>query len=435
MPANLAWEILALVLLIGGAAFFAASEAALISVSRLRVRQMVEQNVRGSRSALHLLDDRSRLLATILIGNTVVLLAADSLATWIFIREGIRHAAIWSTILMTCLILLFGEIIPKTVAVANSERWAIRLAPFLERVAFVLRPINRIFVGLTYVFVRPFGIRPSMQGPFITEEDIRTIVNVGAEQNVLEEEEREMIHSVIQFGDTIVREVMQPRPTMVCVGVNDTPRKALELVISEGYSKLPVYEETIDNIIGAVYERELLIALANGSIATVSIRSIMRKVEVVPENKKVADLLRDMKRDQFSLAIVLDEYGGTAGLVTTEDILEEIVGEIRDEHDTGEEEPIHVLDPSEAIVDARVNIEDVNAELGTHLPHEEFETIGGYLVGSLGHFPHEGEELMTDDGVKMRVERMRHRRILSIRIKLNGRAHAEEELEADAHSI
>ena len=222
---------------------------------------------------------------------------------------------------------------------------------------------------------------------------------------------------------------------MVCIAVNETPRKALELVISEGYSKLPVYEETIDNIIGAVYERELLIALANGSIASTSIRSIMRKVAVVPENKKVADLLRDMKRDQFSLAIVLDEYGGTAGLVTDEDILEEIVGEIRDEHDQGEEEPIHVLDATEAIVDARVNIEDVNAELGTHLAHEEFETIGGYLVGSLGHFPHEGEEMTTVDGVKLRVERMRNRRILSIRIKLNGHAHTAESLQADAHSI
>jgi putative hemolysin len=435
MPASLAWETLALVLLIGGAAFFAASEAALISVSRLRMRQMVEQHMRGSRSALRLLDDRSRFLATVLIGNTVVLLAADSLATWIFIREGIRHAAIYSTLVMTILILLFGEIIPKTIAVSNPERWAMRLGPALERVARLLNPINRVFVGITYVLVRPFGIRPSLQGPFVTEEDIRTIVNVGAEQKVLEEEEREMIHSVIQFGDTIVREVMQPRPTMVCVGVNDAPRKALELVISEGYSKVPVFEETIDNIIGAVYERELLIALANGSITSTSLRAIMRPVVFVPENKKAADLLREMKRGQFSLAIVLDEYGGTAGLVTTEDILEEIVGEIRDEHDEGEEEPIHVIDPTEALVDARVNIEDVNARLGTHLPHEEFETIGGYIVGSLGRSPQEGEEITTPEGVQLRVERMRHRRILSIRVKLNGQAHAEEPLEADAHSI
>ncbi|MGH7683985.1 MAG: CNNM domain-containing protein, partial [Vulcanimicrobiaceae bacterium] len=175
MPAGLSWEILALVLLVAGAAFFAASEAALISVSRIRVRGMVEQNVRGSRSALHLLEERSRLLATVLIGNTFVLLAADSLATWIFIREGVPHAAVWSTLVMAVLILLFGEIIPKTVAVSNAVRWAIILAPALERVAWVLTPVNRIFVAVTNLFVRPFGIHPSQQGPFITEEDIRTI--------------------------------------------------------------------------------------------------------------------------------------------------------------------------------------------------------------------------------------------------------------------
>jgi putative hemolysin len=435
MPAHLAWEILALVFLIGGAAFFAASEAALISVSRLKVRQLAEHNVRGTRPALRLLDDRARLLATVLIGNTVVLLAADSLATWIMIHEDVPHAAVWSTVIMAILILLFGEIIPKTIAVSNPPLYAIWLAPILERTAWLLNPINRIFVGISSLFVRPFGIHPASQGPFVTEEDIRTIVNVGAEQKVLEEEERKMIHSVIEFGDTIVREVMSPRPEMVGVGVEDTPRKALELIISEGYSKLPVYEGTIDNVIGAVYERELLIALANGTLSSVPLRSLMRPVAVVPENKKVAELLREMKREKFTLAIVLDEYGGTAGLVTLEDILEEIVGEIRDEHDVGEEEPIRVIDKDEAIVDARVNIEDVNAELGTHFPHEEFETIGGYLVGRFGRLPREGEEIDTEEGVRLRVERMRNRRILSIRVLLNGKVHEKEQpsVGADAH--
>ena len=419
-------------LLVGAAAFFAASEAALISVSRIRIRGMVEHNVRGSRSALHLLEERSRLLATVLIGNTVVLLAADSLATWIFIRQGVPHAAIWSTVVMAILILLVGEIVPKTIAVSNAPRWAVILAPVLERVAWALGPVNRIFVAISYVMVRPFGIHPSSAGPFITEEDIRTIVNVGAEQKVLEEDEREMIHSVIEFGDTIVREVMTPRPSMVCVSVDGTPHKALELVMSEGYSKLPVYHENVDNIIGVVHERELLIALANGSISSQPLRTLMRPVSMVPENKKVSELLREMKRDKFSLSIVIDEYGGTAGLVTMEDILEEIVGEIRDEHDVGEEEPIRVLSDDEAIVDARVNIEDVNAELGTHLAHDEFETIGGYTVGRFGRLPQEGEEISAEEGVRLRVERMWNRRILSIRILLNGKAHAEESVGADA---
>lgn len=436
MPANLGWEILALVLLIGGAAFFAASEAALISVSRLRVRQLAEHKVRGSAAAVRLLEDRSRLLATVLIGNTVILLAADSLATAILIHQGVPHAAIYSTIVMAILILLFGEIVPKTIAVSNPARYAIWLAPLLERAAWLLGPVNRIFVAITNLLVRPFGIHPTSQGPFITEEDIRTIVNVGAEQKVLEEEERKMIHSVIEFGDTIVREVMTPRPEMVCVNVEDGPSKALELVISEGYSKLPVYEGNIDNVIGAVYERELLIALANGSITSVPLRSLMRPVAVLPENKKVSELLREMQGQKFSLAIVLDEYGGTAGLVTLEDILEEIVGEIRDEHDVGEEEPIRRIDKDEAIVDAGVNIEDVNAELGTHFPHEEFETIGGYTVGRFGRLPREGEEIDAEDGVRLRVERMRNRRIVSIRVLLNGRVHAQEQssVGADAQS-
>lgn len=426
MPAGLGWEILALCLLIGGAAFFAASEAALISVSRIRVRGMVEKNVRGSRSALHLLEERSRLLATVLIGNTVVLLAADSLATWIFIREGVPYAAVWSTVVMAVLILLVGEIVPKTIAVSNAARWSVVLAPALERVAWVLGPVNRVFVWLTYLLVRPFGLQPSSQGPFITEEDIRTIVNVGAEQKVLDEEEREMIHSVIEFGDTIVREVMTPRPSMVCVNVEDTAHKALELVISEGYSKLPVFQENVDNIIGFVHERELLIALANGSISSAPIRFLMRPVSMVPENKKLSELLREMKRDKFTLSIVIDEYGGTAGLVTMEDILEEIVGEIRDEHDVGEEEPIRHIGDDQVIVDARVNIEDVNAELGTKLPHDEFETIGGYTVGRFGRLPKEGEEVAVE-GVRLRVERMWKRRIVSIRVTLNGKAHAGED--------
>jgi len=436
MPASLGWEIFALLLLIGAAAFFAASEAALISVSRMQIRQMTEQDVRGSRSAQRLLDDRPRLLATVLIGNTVVLLAADSLATWIFIREGVPYGAVWSTVLMTIVILLLGEIVPKTIAVSNSPRWAVILAPILERTARLFGPINRIFVAMTYLLVRPFGIHPSSQGPFITEEDIRTMVNVGAEQNVLQEEEREMIHSVIQFGDTIVREVMTPRLSMVCVSVDDSPHKALELVMAEGYAKVPVFEGTIDNVIGAVYERELLIALANGKLGSVTMRSLMRPVAIVPDSKKVADLLREMQRQQFSLAIVIDEYGGTAGMVTMEDILEEIVGEIRDEHDVGEALPIHVINQDEAVVDATVNIEDVNATLGTHLPHEEFETIGGYTVGRFGRLPKEGEEIAADDGVRLRVERMRNRRILSIRILMNGaaRAAAEPSIEADAHT-
>jgi putative hemolysin len=413
-------EIAALVVLIAAAAFFSGSEAALISLSRLHARGMRERGLRGSEAVLRLLEDRNRFLTSILIGNTVVLLAADSLATILFVRAGVPNAAIWSTAIMTVLLLTFGEIIPKTIAVADNERWAVRLAPVLERVAWIMTPVNNAFLFVTNLIVRLFGVRPPAKGPFVTEDDIRNIVNVGAEQKVLEEQEREMIHSIIQFGDTIVREVMTPRPDMIAVDVNASARRALDLVIADGYSKLPVYEESIDNVIGVIHDRELLIALSNGTLAQSPIRALMRHITLVPETKRVSELLREMQRGKFSLAIVVDEYGGTAGLVTMEDLLEEIVGEIRDEHDEGEEEPIRVVSAEESVVDAGTNIEDVNARLGLHLPHEDFETIGGLTVGLFGRLPQEGEEVAAGGHVRLKIDRTRGRRILAVRIFTNG---------------
>jgi putative hemolysin len=422
-------EIAALVVLIGAAAFFSGSEAALISLSRLHARGMRERGLRGSEAVLRLLEDRNRFLTSILIGNTIVLLAADSLATILFVRAGVPNAAIWSTVIMTILLLTFGEIIPKTIAVANNERWAVRLAPILERVAWVMTPVNNAFLFVTNLIVRLFGVRPPAKGPFVTEDDIRNIVNVGAEQKVLEEQEREMIHSIIQFGDTIVREVMTPRPDMIAVDVNASGRRALDLVIADGYSKLPVYEESVDNVIGVIHDRELLIALSNGTLAQSPIRALMRPITLVPESKRVSELLREMQRGKFSLAIVVDEYGGTAGLVTMEDLLEEIVGEIRDE---GEEEPIRVVSAEESVVDAGTNIEDVNARLGLHLPHEDFETIGGLTVGLFGRLPHEGEEVDAGGHVRLKIDRTRGRRILAVRIFTNGETEATHASPRDA---
>jgi putative hemolysin len=422
MTAEAHWpEILLLVLLVGAAAFFAASEAAIVSLNRLRARALAEKHIRGSDRLERLLEQLNRTLTSILIGATFVLLAADSVATALFIHWNLPNAAIWSTVVMTVVILIFGEILPKTIAVGSGERTALRLAPALDLVTRVLTPVTTAFLWVTDGLVRLLGGKPHV-GPYVTEEDIKTLVNVGVEQNVLEEQERELIHSIIEFGDTIVREVMTPRTDMVTVSVTSSPRRALDLVIAEGYSKLPVWEETVDNIIGVVHDRELLIALSNGTIASTSLRSLMRPVTLVPENKRISELLREMQRGKYSLAIVLDEYGGTAGLVTMEDLLEEIVGEIRDEHDEGEEEPIRRIGENEAVVEAGTNIEDVNNALGIALPHEEFETIGGYIVGLFGRLPREGEEIEATDGVRLKVDRTRGRRILAVRVLTERRA-------------
>jgi len=425
-PEGLTGQLIALVVLVLLAAFFAACEAALVSISRLRARALAERRIRGSRRLQSLVDEKSSFLTTVLVGNTIVLLVADSLATYIAISLRLPSGAVLSTIAMTVIFLLFGEVVPKTVATGDSERWALRLAAPIYYVAVILTPITRTFEILTNGILRIFGIRHAHRIN-VTEEDIRSLVNVGAEQRVIEEQERELIHSVMEFADTIVREVMKPRPEVVAVSIDDSPRRVLDVVIAEGYSKLPVYQESKDDIVGVIHDRELLIALANGSLAHATVRSLMRPAVHVPETKKISDLLRDMQRDKFSLAIIVDEYGGTAGLVTMEDLLEEIVGEIRDEHDVDEQEPIAVVSDVEAVVEAGTNIEDVNAKLGTRLPTEDFETIGGYTVGLFGRLPNEGEEIDADDHTRLRVERTRGRRILAVRVYNNGSLQPEPE--------
>jgi putative hemolysin len=424
-------EVAALVVLVLVAAFFAASEAAVVSTGRIRARALLEKKIRGAARLVKLVEDRNRTLTTVLIGSTFVLLAADSLATYLFLKWNVPNAAIWSTVVMTIAILLFGEILPKTVAVSTGDRTALRIAPLLAVVKSALTPLTAALLWITDGLVRIFGGHPH-GGPYVTEEDIKTLVNVGVEQNVLEEQERELIHSIIEFGDTIVREVMTPRTDMVTVSLTSSPRRALDLVIAEGYSKLPVYDETIDNVVGVVHDRELLIALSNGTIASTTLRTLMRNAPLVPENKRISELLREMQRGKFTLAIVLDEYGGTAGLVTMEDLLEEIVGEIRDEHDEGEEEAIRRLSDDEWVVEAGTNIEDVNNALGIALPHEEFETIGGYIVGLFGRLPREAEEIDAVDGIRLRVDRTRGRRILAVRVIRHEREDAQEAQAAGA---
>jgi len=415
-------EILALVVFVGAAAFFAASEAAIVSVSRISARTYAEKGVKGGARLQRALLDRNRTLTSILIANTFVLLATDSIATYLFIHLGIPQAPLWSTLATTVVLLLFGEILPKTLAVSNSSAAALRLAGPLTFFTWLLTPLTAAFLAVTNLIVSLFGGSPP-HGPYVTEDDIKTLVNVGVEQNVLEEGERQLIHSIIEFGDTIVREVMTPRTDMIAVPADAPARRALDLVIADGYSKLPVYDETVDNVIGVVHDRELLISLANGTIASTSLRTLMRPVAHVPESKRISELLREMQRGKYSLAIVVDEYGGTAGLVTMEDLLEEIVGEIRDEHDEGEEEPIRRIADDETVVEAGTNIEDLNAALGLDLPHEDFETIGGYTVGLFGRLPHEGEEVAAGEGVRLRVDRTRGRRILAVRVFTNGKAH------------
>jgi putative hemolysin len=403
--------------LVALAGLFAASEASLLALSRLRIAQ---RSGNGKTTKLiRLIDERNHYLTTILVANTVVLLAAQSLATWAAIAYGVRQPVLISTVIMAIVLLIFGEIVPKMVVVQDAAQWAPRFAGFLQILFVVLRPITSSIVGVTSFIIKLFGGDPNKVGPYITEDDIRTMVNVGEKQGVLEEEEKEMIHSIFEFGDTLVREVMTPRTDMICADAADPVSEGVNLVIREGYSKLPIFEENIDHIIGVVHDRELLLYVSRGE-QNAPLRKLMRPIKAIPENKKVDELLREMQAEKVSVAIVVDEYGGTAGLVTMEDLLEEIVGEIMDEYDAEEhdrEPEILQAGDRQFIVDARMNIDDVNEQLGLHLPTEDFESIGGYTFGLFGRVPVPGEQVVIDGGVVLVVEKTAGRRLLSVRIK------------------
>jgi putative hemolysin len=409
--------LLAIVALVILSSVFSASEAALLGLSRLRVLQRThdEDNV----TLTKILDERGEYLTTMLIGNTLVLLAAESLATWLAIREGIPSPVLVATLAMAAVVLFFGEILPKMVVVQDPQRWAPRVAWVLRFTARLLKPITWTLVGLTSFVIRLFGGDPRAQGPYVTEEDIRALVTAGEQHGAIEEEEKEMIHSIFELGDTAVSEVMTPRIDMVCAEADSPVSAAVDLVIKEGYSKLPVYEGTIDHIIGVVHDRELLVAVTRGEPNKL-VRTLIRPVKAIPETKKVDELIREMQAEKVSVAIVVDEYGGTAGLVTMEDLLEEIVGEIMDEYDVGEHDKpagFKRLSDGEVIVDARMSIADVNEELGLHLPTEDFDSIGGYAFGRFGRVPLPGDEVSIADGLTLVVEETAGRRLRSVRIK------------------
>ncbi|MDQ2818634.1 MAG: hemolysin family protein [Candidatus Eremiobacteraeota bacterium] len=411
------YVLLSIICLVVLAGIFAASEASLLALSRLRVVQ--DQNDRNGQTLLRLIDHRNKYLTTILVANTIILLASDSLATWLAIADGLWRPVLVATIAMTVAVLIFGEIVPKMIAVQHAYRYALRLAPLLNFFVTLLRPVTWTLIHATHWIIGLFGGDPNASGPYVTEDDIRAMVSAGEKHGVLEEDETEMIHSIFELGDTMVREVMTPRIDMVCTDVDEPVTTAVDLVIREGYSKLPVYEENIDHIIGVVHDRELLIAVSKGELQN-PLRSFVRPIKAIPENKKVDELLREMQAEKVSVAIVVDEYGGTAGLVTMEDILEEIVGEIMDETDEAEQDrpPEFVELPNgEFIVDARMNIDDVNEELALSLPTEEFESIGGYTFGLFGRVPAVGEQVSIAGGLTLVVEKTAGRRLLSVRIK------------------
>ncbi len=415
--------IIFLVVLFVLSAFFSAAETALTSLSRLKIRRMLDQKVKGAKTVERLKQKPSEWLPTILIGNNLVNIAASAIATSMtigyFSERGWGSAAVAvgaATGIMTFLILVFGEIIPKTVAIRNAEKFSLFAAPLIIILRFVFQPIAALIGLISRPFVRLFGGVAPGKGAFITEEDIRLILAAGEKEGVIEEEEREMITSIFEFGETIVREVMTPRPDITAVDVNKPLSEIIKAIIDSGHSRIPIYESNLDNIVGVVYAKDLLKNLEKSKEITGNIKDYLRPAIFIPEVKKVSELMHEMQVARTHMAIIVDEYGMTSGLVTLEDLVEEIVGEIHDEFER-EEKMVEKVDENTFIVNGRISIKDLNDALKLNLPEKdkEYDTIGGFIFGQLGKSPSVGN-IVRFENLLISVERVLRRRITRVKL-------------------
>jgi putative hemolysin len=411
-----AWiEIVIIVIALILAATAASAETSLTSISRVRLRQLVEQKVQRAIVVERLHRDPNAYLSTILIVNTVAIIVASSSATLLALHLYHEQVAEWLvSLVLSLVVLVVCEITPKTLALQRAERVALRLAPLVAGATLVMRPVVYVLTAVTRLILRILGGKAEVRGPFVTEEELKMLVTVGEEEGVIEEEEREMIHGIFEMGDMSVRELMVPRTDLVAIEVNEPVEKAVDLVTKHGHTRIPVYEGNLDHIVGVLYAKDLLRAVVRGEKKT--LREIARKPFFTPESNKVQDVLRDLRKNRVHMAIVVDEYGGTAGAVTIEDILEEIVGPIQDEYDIGEEDEIQFINPNEVVLDGRVSVDDVNELLKLSIAADNYDSIGGYVLNQLGATPKVGATLKLGSA-ELRVEAVQGTRIKKVRIK------------------
>lgn len=425
MDSGDAIQIIALIVLLILSAFFSSAETALTTVNRIRIRSLVEEGNKRAQILSSVIDDTSKMLSAILIGNNIVNLSASSIATTMAIEwtasygagKFASYSAGIATGVLTLVILVFGEISPKTIATLYSEKLALAYAKVIYALMFVLTPVIFLVNCLSYGFLRLFRIDASKRTSAMTETELRTILDVSHEDGVIESEEREMINNVVDFGDSFAKDIMVPRINVTFAEINHSYEEVLEIFKRDKYTRLPVYEDTIDNVIGIINMKDLLLFDKNEQ-ETFHIRNILREPYYTYEFKKTSELLMEMKAKSVSFAIVLDEYGATAGIITMEDLIEEIVGEIRDEYDSDEEELIQKISDYEYIVEGSTNLDDLSDMLHIDLHSEDYDSVGGLIIELLDRLPEQGESVETDNQIRLVVESVDKTRIDSVRIYL-----------------
>jgi len=418
-----AWlQLVVLLLALLICAVASAAEAALASISRIKLKNLVEDGDTRAQEIEGLLAEPNKFLITILVVNSVAVIVASSIATILALRFSVSWGGLISSVTISLIVLIFCEITPKTAVVQNPLRWARTLIGIVRLAAWLLSPLVWFLSRITTIFVRMMGGQVKV-GPFVTEEELRLLVTVGEEEGVLEEEETEMIHSIFEFADTTVREVMVPRIDMITLSSDATVMEAVDLALQGGFSRIPVYEAEVggDEIIGVFYAKDMLKQLLENHQSS-PIRDLVRPAYFVPETKKLDDLLREIRQKRVHMVIVVDEYGSVAGLVTIEDLVEEIVGDIQDEYD--HEETLHEqINDHEYVFDAKVSLYEFNEIMDKHFDDRDYETLGGFVYAQLDKIPVAGDTISSDDLV-FTVLATRGRRILKIHV---ARVPAEEE--------
>lgn len=419
-------QLVALIILVLLSAFFSSAETSLTTVNRVRLKTLADEGNRRAKTALEVLEKYGKMLSAILIGNNIVNLSASALATTLAIH--IHFTVGIATAILTVVILIFGEIVPKNMAMINSEKMALLYASLISGFMKLLTPVIFVIDSLAKGIMKLFRVDGDKKTA-MTENELRTYVEVGHEDGVIESEEREMIYNVFDFGDAVAKDVMIPRIDMVTVDKEATYEEVMEVFKDCMYTRIPVFEEDKDNIIGLINIKDFILVEDKEHFR---ISDILRQAYYTYEFKKTADLLVEMRQKCFNVAFVLNEYGGTAGMITLEDLLEEIVGEIRDEYDSDEEQLIQKMQDRTYLVEGSMKLSDINDELGTDLKSEDYDSIGGLIIEHLDRVPEDGAQIVTEQGIRLQVQGVSQNRILKVIMELPEKKEPEEDSTKDS---
>lgn len=418
------YQIIILLILLALSAFFSSNETALMSVNKIRLRSLADEGNKRAAMALDILENQTpKLLSAILIGNNIVNISASSLATTLAYSFGGYMVSI-VTVILTVLILIFGEIAPKNYATINAERLTLRYIPVFKFLMTIMTPVIFIINLFSRGVMRLMRVDPDAASKAMTEEELRTIVDVSHEDGVIESDEKEMIYNVFDLGDATAKDIMVPRVHVTFADVESTYDELIEIFREDKFTRLPVYKDSQNNIVGIINMKDLLLYDKNEEFV---IDRFLRKPHFTYETKSISDLLVEMKDSTFNIAIVLDEYGDMAGLITLEDILEEIVGEIHDEYDEKEDELVQKISDREYIIEGSMHLDDVNDHLNTELDSEDYDSLGGFIIEHLDRLPVAGDEVVTDDGIRLVVEKLDKNRIEKVHVYLPENLHKSNE--------